>query len=211
MKNFYPSKMIYFLVRNQNYNNKKYKWLKNITFDNIIFLFSALIYKYLWWLNKYFYFFKIWLLDILRNDFSKNEKIISYKEKDIINFQKSSIKKFLDKFKNNKKVLFSIKKIFNWKDIDKELPQIKNIPLPRKEIVWKSILITTWFNSPIRIILSFYFNKIIFIKEIYWDKNEIEYFIFNNNFFKKILILILLILFLPIIIIYSILLKLKKY
>lgn len=209
MKNFYPSKMIYFLVRNQNYNNKKYKWLKNIIIDNIVFLFSSLIYKNLWWLNNYFYFFKKWLEDALKNDFSKNEEIISSSKEDLIDFQKINIKHFINKYKNNKKILFSIKKIFKWRDIHKNF-NIQNTEIPRCEIFWKKILITNWFNSIHRILLSFYFKKVIFIKDIYWDKNEIEYFEFNNKFFKKIIVILFFLLYLPIIIIFSILLKIKK-
>lgn len=209
MKNFYPSKMIYFLIRNSNYNNIKYHWLQKIIFDNTIFLFSSLIYKYLWWLNNYFYFFKIWLLDILKYNFSKNEEIISSNLNDWIKFQKLKINNFLNKYKNNNNTLFSIKKIFNWKEINKEF-SIKNIEIPRKEIFWKQIFITNWFNSEHRIILSFYFDKVIFIKDIFWDTYEIEFFEFENKKFKKILVLLVfLIYFFPILIL-SIILYIKN-
>jgi len=214
MKNFFPSKFNYFFTRNRLYTRLKHcNLISFISFISFLLSFSLsnLILRYLWGYKYYFNFFILWLKDLLLNDFSNNEKIINSALNDKIVFKKEKINLFFEKYNSDKRALFSIKDIIEWENIVKKYWVKKNhnerFFIKIKNKIWKKILISWGFSNSSTIIQSIFFKEVVFIKDIKIKENLIEYFELKNYFHRKITTIFIFILCIPLIIIYTLILK----
>ena len=191
-KNFQFPKMFYFLFRNFLFFRYKnfsfinfyfhsiitYYWLKYLKFNN---------------LHNYCKFAKKWWEDFFNFNFElSNVKEILNKQADLdFRINKISITEFKKKC-NDKWYIYSIQNVLNWHDLYKyfDILPSENVFSPRKEVFYKNI-VTTYFNNVYRLFLLFFSKDVIFIKDINFKSNEIEYFKINNNRIKSVLFFIL--------------------